>query len=391
MIQAAETLAQDVGVSAACRALGVPRSTLYRARQPQAEPSPRPTSPRALGPDEKAQVRSELNSERFWDCAPREVYATLLDEDGVFYCHWRTMYRILAECGQVRERRHQRRHPDSPKPELRARGPNQVWSWDITRLRGPYGIFYHLYTIIDVFSRYGVGWMVANREAAELAEVLITETSAKQGVTRERLTIHSDRGSAMRAKTVAQLYISLGIATSHSRPHTPTDNPYSEAQFKTMKYRPDYPEAFEGIEDARRWTRAFFEWYNHEHHHIGLALMTPAAVHYGQAEAVWQQRQAILNAAYEAHPERFVRGRPNPPKVPDEVWINRPESDSQTETLADPAASAREPGAQAGSREMSVAALDADEHLAILEQPLDQHTGIATCFPKLEWELSQNH
>ena len=288
MIQAAETLSQDVGISAACRTLGVPRSALYRMRQPHTEASPRPTPPRALSTEEKAQVRSVLNSERFWDSAPREVYATLLDNDQVYYCHWRTMYRILAEHGEVCERRNQRRHPNSPKPELRATGSNQVWSWDITKLRGPNGIFYYLYTIIDVFSRYGVGWMIANREAAELAEALIAETCIKQGIAQDQLTMHSDRGSSMRSKTVAQLYISLGIAKSHSRPRTPTDNPYSEAQFKTMKYRPDYPEEFNGIEDARRWARAFFQWYHHEHHHVGLALMTPAAVHYGQAEAVWQ-------------------------------------------------------------------------------------------------------
>lgn len=394
MIQAAETLSQDVGVSAACRTLGVPRSTLYQMRKPQAEASPRPTPPRALSTEEKAQVRSALNSERFWDSAPREVYATLLDDDQLYYCHWRTMYRILAEHGEVCERRNQRRHPNSPKPELRATGPNQVWSWDITKLRGPNGIFYYLYTIIDVFSRYGVGWMIANREAAELAEALIAETCAKQGITLDQLTMHSDRGSSMRSKTVAQLYISLGIAKSHSRPRTPTDNPYSEAQFKTMKYRPDYPGEFNGIEDARRWTRAFFQWYHHEHHHVGLALMTPAAVHYGQAEVVWQQRQAIVMAAYRDHPERFVGGKPSLPKVPDEVWINPPESEHQTEKteeLADAAASAREPGAQAGSREKSAAALDAGKHLAILEQPLHPLDGIVICFPKFECELSQSH
>ena len=391
MIQAAETLSQDVGVSAACRTLGVPRSALYRTRQPHTEASPRPTPPRALSTEEKAQVRSALNSERFWDSAPREVYATLLDNDQVYYCHWRTMYRILAEHGEVCERRNQRRHPNSPKPELRATGPNQVWSWDITKLRGPNGIFYYLYTIIDVFSRYGVGWMIANREAAELAEALIAETCIKQGIAQDQLTMHSDRGSSMRSKTVAQLYISLGIAKSHSRPRTPTDNPYSEAQFKTMKYRPDYPEEFNGIEDARRWARAFFQWYHHEHHHVGLALMTPAAVHYGQAEAVWQQRQAIVMAAYTDHPERFVGGKPSLPKVPDEVWINSPESEHQTEELAVTAASDGEPGAQAGSREKSAAVLDAGEHLAILEQPLQPLDGIVICFPKFECELSQSH
>ena len=389
MIQAAETLSQDLGVSAACRTLGVPRSTLYERRKPQAEASPRPTPPRALSMEEK--VQSVLNSERFWDSAPREVYATLLDDDGVYYCHWRTMYRILAEYGEVHERRHQRRHPDSPKPELRATGPNQVWSWDITKLRGPKGIFYYLYTIIDVFSRYGVGWMIADREAAELAETLISKTCVKQEITPEQLTVHSDRGSSMRSKTVAQLYISLGIARSHSRPRTPTDNPYSEAQFKTMKYRPDYPEAFDGVEDARRWAREFFQWYHHEHHHVGLGLMTPATVHYGQAEAVWQQRQAVMMTAYAAYPERFVGGKPCLPKAPDEVWINPPEHEEPVEELAVPAASAGEPGAQTASREKSAAVLDTVEHLAILEQPLEPHNGTIVCFPKFESELSKSH
>jgi len=390
VIQAAETLAESVGVSAACRALGVPRSTLYRARQHQDEPAPRPTPPRALSAEEKATVRDTLNSERFWDCTPREVYATLLDKDGIYYCHWRTMYRILEAHDEVHERRNQRRHPDSPKPELRATGPNQLWSWDVTKLRGPHGIFYYLYTIIDVFSRYGVGWMIADRETAELAKVLIAKTCAKQGITPDELIIHADRGSAMRSKTVAQLYIALGIAKSHSRPRTPTDNPYSEAQYKTMKYRPDYPEVFAGIDHARRWARGFFDWYHNEHHHTGLALMTPAAVHYGQSEEVWQQRQQILEAAYAAHSERFVQGKPRLPKLPEEVWINKPEGEHQPDGLSVPAASQEEPGAQAASRGQSEATLETGEHLAILGQPLEQLDSVII-FPKLERELSQSY
>ena len=265
-----------------------------------------------------------LNSEMFCDSAPREIYATLLDE-GIYYCHWRTMYRILEEHNEVQERRRQCRRPACSKPELQATGPNQVWSWDITQLRGLNSTYYYLYTIIDIFSRYVPGWMIANRESAELTEMLIVQTCTKQKIEQDQLTLHADRGSAMRSKTVAQLLIELGVAKSHSRPYTPTDNPYSEAQFKTMKYRPDYPDHFDGIADARRWARQFFHWYNHQHHHTGLALMTPATVHHGQTVAVHQQRQQILDAAYAAHPERFVRGRPVPPKPPNEVWINQPQ------------------------------------------------------------------
>ncbi len=349
MIEAAESLAGDVGVSAACQALGVPRSTLYRARKPSTELAPRPTPPRAMSTEEKAEVRDVLNSERFWDCAPREVYAALLDE-GVYYCYWRTMYLILTEYSEVCERRNQRRHPSSTRPELRATGPNQLWSWDVTYLRGPKGIFYYLYMIIDVYSRYIAGWLIANRESAELAEQLIAETCAKEGIKPEQLTLHADRGSPMRSKTVAQLLIALSVAKSHSRPRTPTDNPYSEAQFKTMKYRPDYPKEFSTMKHARGWAREFVQWYNHEHHHTGLALMTPAVVHHGQVEQVLQQRQQVLDAAYAAHPERFVRGKPTPLKLPDVVWINEPQSVHQVIDLTGSAANDSEPGAQAGSR-----------------------------------------
>jgi putative transposase len=276
-----------------------------------------------LSAAEKAEVRAVLNSERFWDAAPREVYATLLDE-GEYLCHWRTMYHILEEHDEVHERRNRRCHPVSVKPELRATGPNQLWSWDITQLRGPQGVYYYLYVILDVFSRFVPGWMIAERELAGLAEQLIAETCAKQGIPRDQLVLHSDRGSAMRSKTVAQLLIHLGVAKSHSRPYTPTDNPYSESQFKTMKYRPEYPERFNDREEARIWARGFFHWYNHEHHHSGLALMTPATVHFGQVETVYQQRQQVLAAAYAAHPERFVRGQPTPALLPKEVWINKP-------------------------------------------------------------------
>jgi putative transposase len=243
------------------------------------------------------------------------------------------MYRILEKYDEVHERRNQRRYPVTSKPELRATGPNQLWSWDITQLRGPNRSHYYLYTIVDVFSRYVPGWMIAKRESAQLAEQMIAESCTKQGIKPEQLVLHADRGSAMRSKTVAQLLIKLGIAKSHSRPYTPTDNPFSEAQFKTMKYRPDYPETFLGVKDARGWARGFIHWYNHEHHHTGLALMTPATVHFGREETVYQQRQQVLVTAYAAHPERFVRGKPTPPPLPNEVWINKPRTQDEKQEV----------------------------------------------------------
>jgi putative transposase len=389
MLGMAERLGEMVGVSEACRVLGVPRSSLYRARKPKTVPSPRPTPPRALAPEEKAGVRAVLNSERFCDSAPREVYATLLDE-GEYYCHWRTMYRILEEHDEVHERRNQRRHPVSIKPELRARGPNELWSWDITHLRGPKGIYYYLYVILDVFSRFVPGWMIAERELAGLAEQLIAETCAKQGISRDELVLHSDRGSAMRSKTVAQLLMDLGIAKSHSRPYTPTDNPYSESQFKTMKYQPEYPGRFNEREEARGWARDFFGWYNHEHHHSGLGLMTPAAVHYGLAERIYEQRRQVLAGAYAAHPERFVAGEPTPPRWPDEVWINPPRESHRAADLVGAATSEMEPGAQAVSRARAQRSLDTDEHLATMERAPDQPEDTGVLLPKFEYMLSQN-
>jgi putative transposase len=335
MIQAAEQLGKQVGVSAACRALGVPRSSLYRARHPKPVAKPRPTPERALSQAEKAVVRQELNSERFWDSSPRQVYATLLDE-GTYHCHWRTMYRILDEHTEVRERRNQLQHPVYVKPELLATGPNQLWSWDITKLKGPAKwTYYYLYVILDVFSRYVVGWMIAERETASLAQELIAASCTKQGIQPEQLTLHADRGSSMRSKSLALLLADLGVTKTHSRPYVSNDNPYSEAQFKTLKYRPDYPDRFGSLADARCWARPFFRWYNHEHRHTGLGLMTPAMVHYGQAQVVYQQRQQVLQAAYAAHPERFVRGLPTPPQLPTAVWINRPQTIDEADVLAD--------------------------------------------------------
>jgi putative transposase len=275
---------------------------------------------------EQERVREVLNSERFQDQAPREVYAQLLDDEQ-YLCSWRTMYRILEQHDEVCERRNQLRHPVYAKPELLATGPNQVWSWDISRLRGPSkGIYYYLYVIIDIFSRYVVGWMIAEVETAELAEQLIAEACAKQGVQRAQLTVHADNGSPMIAKSVAILLADLGVAKSHSRPHVSNDNPYSEAQFKTLKYHPDYPERFGSVPDARSWARTFFHWYNHKHHHTGLGLLTPADVHAGRAEAIRQKRQAVLQRAFDAHPERFVNGVPQPDELPQAAWINPPKA-----------------------------------------------------------------
>jgi putative transposase len=382
MLGMAQELGETVGVAEACRVLQVPRSNLYRARKPKPESASRPPPPRVLSAEEKKEVRAVLNGERFRDSAPREVYATLLDE-GEYLCHWRTMYRILEEHDEVHERRNQRRRPASVKPELRATGPNQLWSWDISYLRGPKGVHYYLYVIIDGYSRFVPGWMIAERELARLAEQLIAETCTKQGIERKQLVLHSDRGSAMRSKTVAQLLIDLGVIKSHSRPYTPTDNPYSESQFKTMKYRPEYPTRFDGQEEVRGWAREFFHWYNHEHHHSGLGLMTPASVHYGLAVKVYKQRSQVLAAAYAAHPERFVGGKPTPPKWPDEVWINPPQKSHRATDLTDPATSEMEPSEQAGSRDRSAPAFDAGEHSARVERTPDQPEHTGALLPKL--------
>ena len=328
MIEEVEKLGQEIGITKACQVLVVPRSRVYRARAAHTETSrpvikPKP-HPRSLRQDEKIQVRQILNSERFQDLAPREVYATLLDE-GIYHCSWRTMYRILEEHDEIRERRNQLTHPNYKKPELLATGPRQVWSWDITKLLGPEKwTYYYLYVILDIYSRYVVGWMIASKETAVLAQELIQKTCEKQNIQKDQLIIHADRGSPMIAKTMALLMADLGVTKSHSRPHVSDDNPFSEAQFRTMKYRPDYPKRFGSQPDARLWARHFFEWYNNEHHHSSIGLMTPAEVHYGQAKEITHRRQIVLQEAYDKTPERFVKGIPKAPQLPDRVWINPP-------------------------------------------------------------------
>jgi putative transposase len=317
-------LASKIGVKSACEVLNVPRSRIYRQRQPKVEPTPRPRPAHALSDAEKANVREVLNSERFMDQPPRQVYASLLDE-GTYLCHWRTMYRILTTYDEVHERRLVRRHPVYKKPELLATAPNQVWSWDITYLRGEATwIHYPLYTVLDIFSRYVVGWMLAEVESSELAKQLIAETARKHGIQPDQLTLHADNGSPMKGKPLSQLLVDLAITRSHSRPHTSDDNPFSEAQFKTMKYRPDYPDRFASIVAARQWARPFFDWYNNDHYHSGLNLLTPASVHYGDAFVLQQQRQTVMSLAYQTHPERFMHGLPLVKGAPTAVYINPP-------------------------------------------------------------------
>jgi len=319
-------LAPIAGRKAACDALGRSRATHYRHRQPPAERPPRakPPSPRALSPEERQAVVDVLDSEEFCDLAPRQVWARLIDE-GTYLCSVPMMYRLLAERNEVRERRRVARHPAHVKPELLATGPNEVWSWDITKLRGPYKwSWFHLYVILDVYSRYALGWAVAAGESARLAEDLIAECCAVEGIGRGQLTLHADRGTSMTSKTVALLLADLGVTRSHSRPHVSNDNPFSEAQFKTMKYCPSFPERFANIEHARTFTDRFFGYYNHEHRHTGLGLMTPADVHFGRAEKVIAARQGVLDDFYDQHPHRF-RKPPQAPRLPEAVWINKPE------------------------------------------------------------------
>jgi len=339
-MEATDKLAPDIGTAAACRAMGVSRATLYRHRKPpQRKKSVRPSSrqPRALRADERQSVLDLLHSPRFVDKSPAAVHAALLDE-GKYHCSVRTMYRILYDHNEVRERRNQLRHPNYKKPELLATGPNQVWSWDITKLPGPAKwTYYHLYVILDIYSRYTVGWMLASRESGELAKRLIRDSIEREQVDRDQLTIHSDRGAAMKSHTVAQLMATLGVTKSHSRPHVSNDNPFSESQFKTLKYRPGFPDRFGSQQDAQAFCGEFFRWYNDEHYHSGLGMLTPGSVHYGHAEEMLARRAETLDAAYAAHPERFVGRRPRPPALPAAVWINPPITSTENEEKGPPA------------------------------------------------------
>lgn len=327
-MSAVAELSPHVGLTTACAMLAVPRATYYRRIAPTeaaAPRAPRP-SPRALSEAERRVILEVLHSERFLDASPREVYATLMEEN-TYLGSVRTFYRVLAAAGESHERRAQRTHPVYTKPELLATRSNEVWSWDITKLRGPAKWqYYHLYVMMDIFSRRVVGWMIAERESAVLADRFISETCEKEGIQAGQLTIHADRGTSMTSKLVVQLMADLGVVKTHSRPHTSNDNPYSEAHFKTMKYCPAFPGSFGSLEDAKRFCRGFFEWYNTRHHHGGLGYLTPDQVHNGEAPRIQEIRKAVLAGAYAAHPERFVNGPPSPPPLPTAAWINPPTS-----------------------------------------------------------------
>jgi putative transposase len=316
---------ERLGIAATCAAVGLPRATYYRRRgQPKPKPSRRPAPPRKLPAAERERVLAVLHEERFADWAPAQVHAQLLDE-GVYLCSARTMHRILAENAEVRERRNQLRHPRYEKPQLLATRPNELWSWDITKLLGPEKwTYYYLYVVLDVFSRYATGWLIAERESGELARQLMRETCERQGIEPDELTVHSDRGGPMKSKTLAQLYADLGVTKTHSRPHTSNDNPFSESQFKTVKYRPEFPRRFGSLEHARDCSRDLIDWYNNEHHHSSLAFLTPHDVHHGLAERRLAERASVLEAAYRDHPERFVQGPPKSPTLARAVWINPP-------------------------------------------------------------------
>lgn len=317
-------LGPRLGIAPTCAALEVARATYYRGLKPQVELPPRPTPARALPAEERQAVLEVLHQPRFVDLAPAEVYATLLDQDR-YLCSERTMYRVLAEHQEIRERRDQVRHPHYAAPELLATRPNQLWSWDITKLLGPTKwTYFYLYVLLDVFSRYVVGWLAAQREFGGLGERLIAESCERQGIEPGQLTVHADRGGPMISKPVALLLADLGVTKTHSRPHVSNDNPFSESQFKTLKYRPDFPQRFGSLEHVRSFGGDFFPWYNTEHHHVGLGLFTPHDVHYGFAAAKREQRARVLAEAFAQHPERFPNGRPVPRPLPTAVWINPP-------------------------------------------------------------------
>jgi len=319
---------KSLGTLALCEALGEPRASWYRSRKPHPIVPLPSRSPRRLSDTEELRVLNTLNSERFQDMAPGEAYATLLDE-GVFLCSERTMYRILSRHGQNVIRR-QSAPRFYAKPELLATRPNELWSWDITKLKGPAKwTYYNLYKVLDVYSRYIVGWMVAYRESAALAQDLIAEACLKQEIIPGSLTVHADNGSSMKSGSLAQLLTDLGVSKTHSRPHVSNDNPFSESAFKTLKYRPGYPERFGSIEDARSFCRGFFVWYNTEHRHSGIAMVTPENVHYNSHQDVLAARSLTLSQAYQVHPERFVKGIPRVQQVPTTVWINKPNTIDQ--------------------------------------------------------------
>jgi putative transposase len=333
-MSAVAELVPAIPTRCALRALGASHATWYRRQRSRAHPAlrQRPAPPLALSGAERAVILETLTSARFANATPYTAYARLLDE-GTYLASVRTFYRVLEAAGLVHERRNQLVHPAHIKPELVASAPNQVWSWDITRLRSTMKWqHFYLYVLLDIFSRYVVGWLVAGAENAGCAAALIEESCDKHGIHRHTLTLHSDRGSPMRAKTTAELLVDLGVAASFSRPRVSNDNPFSEAQFKTLKYRPEFPERFHGIEHARVHLRRFFAWYNEEHRHSGIGFMTPAMVHFGRSMAIDAKRRLVLQAAYAAHPERFKGRIPTPPAMPEIVGINLPKPEPMETT-----------------------------------------------------------
>lgn len=331
-MDAVEQVAPELGVAEACRVIGVPRSSFYRHRRPprgqsciiERPPTRAPQRPNALSADERASILDACRAARFVDASPMQIYFTLLDE-GTYLGSWRSYYRVLAGHGEIRERRDQLRHPNHPIPRLKATGPNEVWTWDVTKLLGPAKWnYYYLYVLLDLYSRYAVGFTVASADTAAIARWLISETLDKYGVDPRSLTIHSDRGASQTAKPVAHLMADLGITKSLSRPRVSNDNPFSEAHFKTLKYRPAFPDRFQTKEHAGEFCRSFMRWYNQDHRHSGIGYMTPADVYFGRTDQIHTVRAAALNAAFASHPERFVRKPPEPPVLPEVVWINRP-------------------------------------------------------------------
>ncbi len=315
----------ELTVAEACEAVGLARASYYRAKSAKGKPTSTRHSHRRLSEAENERVLDVLISDGYCDKSVRQVWAELVDA-GIYYCSVRTMYRILAENAAVRERRDQLRHPEYTRPELLAMGSNQLWSWDITKLKGPHKwTYYYLYVLLDVWSRKVVGWMVAERESSTLAVELIRQSCKREGISENQLTVHADRGSSMRSKPVAFMLADLGVTKTHSRPYSSSDNPYSEAQFKTLKYQPEFPERFGSLEDARAFLRIYFDWYNNVHRHSGIGLVTPAQRHHGMDKVVHEKRQEVMAAFYERHPERFVKGMPKPPELPGEVWINKPD------------------------------------------------------------------
>ena len=326
-MNAVTSLRLKVGTKSACESLAVPRATYYRRITPSSPViTSREPHPASLSDKDRQDVLDLLHTETYMDMPPLAVYAALLDR-GTYLCSVRTMYRILNAEGEVKERRRQRNHTKYNKPELLATAPNQLWSWDITKLKGPKKwSYFYLYVILDVFSRYVVGWMISMKESSALAKQFISETYDKQGVLPSQLTLHADRGSSMTSKPVAFLLADLGVIKSHSRPYTSNDNPYSESQFKTLKYRPEFPQRFGSIQDSRLHCQGFFHWYNTQHYHSGIELLTPESVHYGQAQAIIENRNKVREQARNDHPDRFKGKKTASFHLPGEVWINPPES-----------------------------------------------------------------